>query len=799
MHPYTRDIDSAVGTGTRRQAVAGPDPTRRAVARRTQRLPRRPKHWQFPLNHYTRIVDRPTPIRAIRLATATAVAIIGALILAACSTEAAQDTGTDPTQPANAAIQTTPIIVRPAPVEGSIETMMNEPIAPFTNIAPAVLGDDFLIENRHPGVAIFDYDRDGDMDFYVSSAEINALLPDTTGGPNKLFRNDGNNRYTQVAEAAGVDAPEANSTGVAACDIDNDGYQDLYVASYGRIGDGLDYRAARYYPELPDIIKDRLFRNNQDGTFTDITEEAFGDAANIRSAFSVACADVDNDGLIDIFVCNRIDQDFLWFDRPDHHGHYNVLYHNNGDGTFSDITQSAGLIYGPILMRDPFGEPIAWPDPITGESIPGYNPDLIDASGERVGEPTSQTLAALFFDHDDDGDDDLWLADDGSRMKVFRNDTVPGEIKFTQISREMGVDKMGAWMGFALGDYDSDLDMDIFVTNIGFHPLTREAPLTPSGDCAYGHRYGWGTCFHYLLRNEGTRELDGIGTVGIFNDVASATHVAPSQIMPPTSLDPSEIRSDWQVPTGLAAYDFGFGAAFFDVENDGDQDLYWLGAMSDRGEGPSGHLFPGAGRMLRGNGNGEFQDITVESRLLDIIGVDYSMLETEGDDLNPAAARISAAYHENGKGLAKGDLNGDGYVDLIGTNSNGCRLVSQDECSWDAGPLFMWMNAGGDSNWVTLRLIGGRAVSDTGSNADGIGAKVFVEASNAEGRVTSQVQHLLGSSTFLSMNSLELTYGLGDATQVDRITIKWPSGLNQVIESVGINQSVTITEGQPLN
>lgn len=677
--------------------------------------------------------------------------------------------------------------------------MIDEPVAPFTNIAPAVLGDDFLIENRHPGVAVFDYDRDGDMDFYVSSAEINALLPDTTGGLNKLFRNDGNNQYTEVAVDAGVDAPEANSTGVAACDIDNDGYQDLYVASYGRIGDGLDYRAARYYPELPAIIKDRLFRNNQDGTFTDITEEAFGDAANIRSAFSVACADVDRDGLIDIFVCNRIDQDYLWFDRPDHHGHYNVLYHNNGDGTFSDITESAGLIYGPILMRDPFGEPIAWPDPITGETVPGYNPDLIDASGERVGEPTGQTLAALFFDHDDDGDDDLWLADDGSRLKVFRNDTEDGDIKFTQISREMGVDKMGAWMGFALGDYDSDLDLDIFVTNIGFHPLTREAPLTPSGDCAYGHRYGWGTCFHYLLRNEGTRELEGVGTVGVFNDVASATHVAPSTIMPPTSLDPKEIRKEWQVPTGLAAYDFGFGAAFFDVENDGDQDLYWLGAMSDRGEGPSGHLFPGAGRMLRGNGNGEFQDITVESRLLDIIGVDYSMLESEGSDLNPAAARISAAYHENGKGLAKGDLNGDGYVDLIGTNSNGCRLMSQDECSWDAGPLFMWMNAGGDSNWITIRLIGGRAIGDTGSNADAIGAKVFVEASNDQGRVTSQIQHLLGSSTFLSMNSLELTYGLGDATQVDRISIQWPSGLNQVVEAVDVNQSVTITEGQPLN
>ena len=381
----------------------------------------------------------------------TALAIsISCTALAACTTDNQSDQAAAPTQPPAPSAPATPVIIEPAPVQGSIETMMQEPVAPFTNIAPAVLGDDFLIENRHPGVAIFDYDRDGDLDFYVSSAEINALLPDTTGDSNKLFRNDGNNTYTEVATQAGVDAPEANSTGVAACDIDNDGYQDLYVASYGRIGDGLDYRAARYYPELPDIIKDRLFRNNQDGTFTEITETALGDAANIRSAFSVACADIDNDGFIDIFVCNRIDQDFLWFDRPDHHGHYNVLYHNNGDGTFSDITEEAGLIYGPIMMRDPFGDNIAWPDPNTGETVSGYNPDLIDASGERVGEPTGQTLAALFFDHDDDGDVDLWLADDGSRMKVFRNDSDQHGITFTQIAREMGVDKMGAWMGFVV-------------------------------------------------------------------------------------------------------------------------------------------------------------------------------------------------------------------------------------------------------------------------------------------------------------------------------------------------------------
>ncbi len=743
-----------------------------------------------------------------RLTTLSIVLVTAAAVFGLACTTAEPTVAPEPTT-APATATPIPVASINTPSESSraetVDEMMNEPISPFTNIAPLVLvdpdtGEDlWMIENRHPGVAIFDYDRDGDMDLYVTSAESEALLPDTTGGPNRLFRNEGDHVYTEVAEEAGVDLPIANSTGVAACDIDNDGYQDLYVASYGRIGDNLDYRAARYYSGLSDIIKDRLFRNNGDGTFEEITDSALGDAANLRSGFSVGCADVNNDGWIDIFVSNRVDQDFLWFNRPDHHGHYNVLYLNNGDLTFSDITEEAGLIYGPILMRDPFGDDIGWPDPNTGEIVPGYNPDLIDASGEHVGEPTGQTLAALFFDHDDDGDADLWLADDGSRLKVFRNDSTNTDVKFTQISRAMGVDMMGAWMGFALGDYDSDLDLDVFVTNIGYHPLTREAPTTPSGDCAYGHQYGWGTCFHFLLRNDGVREVEGVGTVGVFNDIAGATYVAPNEIMPPMALDPTQIDEEWQVPTGLAAYDFGFGTVFFDYENDGDQDLYWLGAMSDRGEAPSGHLFPGAGRMLRGNGAGDFQDITVEARLLDVLGVDYSIMDPEDPSFNRAEQRISPAFHENGKGVAKGDLNGDGYVDLIGTNSNGCRLVGQDECNWEPGPLFMWMNAGGDSSWLTLRLIGGMANGDTGSNADGIGARVYVEYSNPDGSTGEQVQELSASTTFLSMNSLELTFGLGDADGIDRIKIEWPSGAEQVIEGVAVNQRIEIYEDQPLN
>ena len=758
------------------------------------------------------MLNTPIPLRLARFARRTTCAIVAlsvsgtVILLIGCTAD--EPTATAP--PTETPPTATPAVPTVAPGTSAqagaatVEEMMAEPIEPFTNIAPLVLvdpetGEDlWMIENRHPGVAIFDYDRDGDMDFYVTSAESEALLPDTTGGPNRLFRNEGDFFFREVAEKAGVDLPYANSTGVAACDIDNDGYQDLYVASYGRIGDNLDYRAARFYSELPSIIKDRLFRNKGDGTFEEITESALGDAANLRSGFSVGCGDVNNDGWIDIFVSNRVDQDFLWFNRPDHHGHYNVLYLNNGDLTFSDITEEAGLRYGPILMRDPFGDDIGWPDPVTGEIVPGYNPDLIDASGEYVGEPTGQTLAALFFDHDDDGDQDIWLADDGSRLKVFRNDSTESQIRFTQISRAMGVDMMGAWMGFALGDYDSDLDLDVFVTNIGYHPLTREAPTTPSGDCAYGHQYGWGTCFHFLLRNDGVREVEGVGTVGVFNDIAGATYVAPNEVMPPMALDPTQINEEWQVPTGLAAYDFGFGTVFFDYENDGDQDLYWLGAMSDRGEAPSGHLFPGAGRMLRGNGAGDFQDITVEARLLDVLGVDYSILDPEDPQFDRVDQRISPAFHENGKGLAKGDINGDGYVDLIGTNSNGCRLVGQDECSWEAGPLFLWMNGGGDSSWLTIRLIGGMATGETGSNADGIGARVFVEYRNADGTKREQVQELSGSTTFLSMNSLELTFGLGNAVNVEKISIEWPSGVDQVVEDITVNQRIEISEGEPL-
>ena len=439
-----------------------------------------------------------------------------------------------------------------------------------------------------------------------------------------------------------------------------------------------------------------------------------------------------------------------------------------------------------ITLRDPDGEPILFTDPETGREYEGYDPTITDAGGNQVGDPSGRTHAVLFFDHDDDGDPDLWVANDGHRPYVFRNDSSPGDVRFTPVAEAMGIDESGNWMSFAVGDYDGDEDLDVFVTNVGYHlrlfPLQEE----PGGDCRYTERFPWGTCLHYLLRNDGTRDVAGLGVVGLFTDVAAETDVAPSPLMPPRSLDRKRIHPDWDAPTGLAAYDFGYGTTFFDYDNDGDQDLYWLGS-----EGPPGQSsYPAAGRMLRGDGQGGFEDITVRAHLLDIADVDYSVLDAYDPAFNPDRQRISNRFNLNGKALAHADLNGDGYLDLVGTNSSGPVWDSLSNSYTPAlGPLFVWMNGGGDSHWISLRLKGRMSIDGTGSNADAVGARVYLTSG---GR--TQVQEARAGSSYLSMDSIELEFGLAQATTVEEIRIRWPSGRSQVLKDVAVDRILEITE-----
>ena len=654
--------------------------------------------------------------------------------------------------------------VRPEPVEGhpgdtAIRSRRfrqpgfigigTDDVVPFTNIAEQALGDNAAVANDLTGVAIFDYDRDGDLDFYITQSR---------GNPNFLFRNDGGGTFTEVGVEAGASANASNSTGVVACDVDNDGYQDIYLSAQGIIGDGKDFEDAVSDDMLREAVSDRLMRNNGDGTFTDITATAFGGDANFRTGTSPACADIDRDGWVDIFVANRSDMDALHPGVPTR-GNENVLYHNSGDGTFTEISADAGV------------------------------------RGDQV-----VTWATLFFDFDDDGDPDLWTADDGGPVRIYRNDSDEDGVSFLPVERPMGLDKRGNWMGFALGDFDGDVDLDVFVTNIGYHPKTRPLPFDgASGDCSSEQIFAISTCAHYLLRNDGTMLVPRVGEVGFFPDVAPSIPIEPSRIMPPESTDPVRIWLDWRVPTGLAAYDFGFGAAFFDMENDGDQDLYWTGSALGRGESPDGKWFPSAGRMLRGDGKGSFQDITVEARLLNIKDVDYGVLDPVSSRFDRERQRLDTAYHENGKGLAKGDLNGDGYIDLIGTNSAGPIFIgssagSGDELGFEKGPTFVWINGGGENNWLTLRLKGRMSEDGTGSNADAIGARVFVTTTDSTGSRRTQTDDVTAGSSFLSMSSLDLHFGIADADTADEITIFWPSGIRQVIRNIPANQLLEITE-----
>ena len=662
---------------------------------------------------------------------------------------------------------------------------------PFQNIAP-LLGTEALIENRYPGVVIFDFDRDGDLDFYVTSAESNAVFQFTRGGPNKLFRNDSNGAFTEIASSAGVAASTQNSSAVAACDFDNDGFQDLYVGGYGRIGDGLDYRSAAQDPELLTVVQDKLFHNNGDGTFTDITSTAFPNSENIRSTASIACGDVDNDGWLDLYVGNRADQDFVRFDSARHHGNYNTFYRNNGDSTFSDLTVESGLAGPSIRMRDAEGNPITFPWSGSSNTIEGFDPNLLDARGRTAGDPTGQTWATLFFDMDNDGDLDLWVGDDGDRLKVYRNDSSDGIISFTSIEEQLGIDRIGHWMGFALGDYDNDGDLDVFVTNMGFEPLGRQRAVTPSADCAYFHSTDYGTCFHALIENRVNEGTDPYRQ-GAFTIVTSETQVEPSRALPPKSLSNGFQAFEGETVNGLEAYEFGFGTVFFDMDNDADQDLYWIGSIAARGEGPEGNIAPGVGRMLQNQGDTTFKDVTVESQMVDSLGVDYSVIDPDDLTFNSSRQRLGIEYHENGKGVAVGDLNGDGYIDVIGTNSNGETFDSGGVRTVASGPLFVWVSNGGDNNWISLRLIGRMTIDGTGSNADAIGAKVKISHKDFNGNTITQTREVLGSSTFLSMSSLNVHFGVESADKA-QVNIEWPSGAITTIENVNVNELIVITE-----
>src|SRR5947208_2368166 len=500
----------------------------------------------------------------------------------------------------------------------------------------------YFIETMEGGVALFDYDGDGFLDiFLINGAALSDPMspgksPDKSDPRywNRLYHNNGNLTFTDVTEKAGVRG-DHYSMGVAVGDYDNDGRPDLYVTNYGA---------------------NNLYHNNGDGTFTEVTEKA--GVAGSGWSTSAGFVDYDRDGFLDLVVARYVEWDFSlnpWcgehkpgyrsYCHPDNFKPISsLLYHNNGDGTFIDVSEKAGFS---------------------------------GAAGKGLG--------IAFNDLDRDGWPDIVVANDEFPQQLFKNN---GDGTFTEAAKLQGLafDEDGrayAGMGIDLQDYDNDGWPDVFINALS------------------NQKYA-------LYRN--TREG--------FEYVSGPSGVA-----------------------GITILKSGWGTRFLDYDNDGWKDLFVAqGHVMDNIQltQPSfRYLEP---LLLMRNLRGKFLDVSKES------GPVFEVLRA-------------------GRGAAFGDLNNDGNIDVV-INCNNQEAV-------------ILRNRGGTANhWLQVNPVG------TNSNRDGIGATIrLVSESGAE-----QFALVNTASSYLSASDKRVHFGLATDKRVRLLEITWPSGIVQQLEKIEADQ-----------
>jgi len=504
--------------------------------------------------------------------------------------------------------------------------------------------------------------------------------------------------------------PETMGPGVAFIDYDNDGWPDIFLVN------GMDWPGHAKKHTTP-----KLYHNNHDGTFTDVTHKAGLDVEMF--GMGVAVGDYDNHGYDDLFVTA--------------YGQ-NHLFHNNGNGTFTDVTQKAGLL-GPQEFSTSaawvdydkdghldlvVGNYVQWtpetdlyctldgksksyctPESYKGTSVRlwhnrgnGTFEDLTQKAG--LGDPTSKTLGVAVLDFDDDGWPDLLFSNDTQPNKLYRNN---GNGTFTEKAvvagiafSEDGVARAG--MGVDAADYDHSGFPSLLITNFANQMLS-------------------------LYHNEGK---------GLFVDEAPRSEIGRASLLT-----------------------LGFGCFFFDYDLDGWPDVLVANGHIDadvqRVQANVKYAMPP--HLFRNVGKGKFAEVT------NSVGQAF------------ASPRV-------GRGAAYADFNNDGRLDLLLSTNGGPVYLFRNEAQGAAPP----------NHSLRIKLTG------TKSNRDGIGATVRVTSGGE-----TQTQMLRSGSSYLSASELVLTFGLSHNEKADAVEIRWPSGEVQRLSNARAGQTVTVTEGKGIS
>ncbi len=480
----------------------------------------------------------------------------------------------------------------------------------------------YLPESMGPGVAIFDYDNDGWMDLYFTNSGPADFFEPRKPLRNALYRNNHDGTFTDVTEKAGVRGRDFG-IGVTTCDYNNDGWTDLFITNYGT---------------------NVLYRNNGDGTFTDVTKQAGLNRPGLHTA--AVFFDFDNNGTQDLFVGHfvkwnkSLERDCAQKGVP----HYcypltydpwpSSLYRNNGDGTFTDVSERSGI-------------------------------------GKQMG----KTFGAVATDINNDGLLDLFVANDSVANFLFLN---KGDGKFDEIGLEAGVayNSDGAarsGMGVDAADYNNDGWQDLFVANFNREKFSI-----------------------YRNRKDGTF-ADESGATGI----AMATHMFS-----------------------------GWGVKFFDFNHDGDQDLIVCnGHPDDLIESLSSTLTYKEPVLLFENQRGKFVK------------------------LNPGKAGEAFGHNYPARGLAVGDLDNDGFPDVVIANSGEAPLVLRNTGS-----------AAGSNGWAGLALSGNPTGALISWSAGGV----------------KRTRLKTSGGSYLSAHDPREVLGLGPFKKADWIEVRWPAPVSKV-------------------